>query len=547
MKKVVILFLATIVISWNNTNAQNFSWSQQAGSSGPDQGYDISVDEVGNVYICGWFTETAQFGTETLTSFGMQDIFIACYDTAGTFKWAKQAGADENDVSAGIVTNSGGYSFITGWFSGTADFDDQTITSVGSYDMFVAKYDPEGNCLWVNGGGGESDDYGNRITLANDGGVCIGGSFREEISLGSHYLGSQGDRDILLTHFSSEGDVVCAKSAGGAGEDRAYGIYQDEDNNYYLTGFYTGTAYFDSHELTSPAILSSFVARMDHQGVFQWVQSAAGGANDIARGFSISSDGDGNLVAIGFFSNKLHTNDHTLISNGGQFDTDMYILKFDSEGAVSWTRNAGGYGTDHARDLYVHPDGDIYLTGFFSGNSYFGEMMVESSGQADVCLAKFMPDGSIDYVISGGGTDNDYGYGVTGDNNGNLYMAGVFKVEATFGGTVLQAVGDKDIFITRVPGMSSGIYGLNENGHFVIYPNPASGEVFIDLSKGFKNINEFSYQIADMSGKILIDSGAKQHFNGEEITIDVSSFKPGPYIIKLVVDGYSLTQKLIVE
>jgi hypothetical protein len=243
----------------------------------------------------------------------------------------------------------------------------------------------------------------------------------------------------------------------------------------------------------------------------------------------------------------LEVNDHTIISNGGQFDFDMYILKFNPEGEVSWTRNAGGYGMDHARDLYVHPDGDIYLTGFFSGSSNFGEMMVESSGQADVFLAKYLPDGGIDYVISGGGTDNDYGYGVTGDNIGNLFLTGIFQGEATFGGTVLQAVGDQDIFIAKVPGWSSGIIGKDLQNNFLIYPNPAKGIIYINPANGFQGIKEFSYQVADMTGKIKIESGKIANFKRAEITIDISSFQHGAYVVNLQINGYSFSQKVIIE
>ncbi len=547
MKKMSSLLAGLSLLFTVSVMSQDFNWATQAGGNGTDQGYDISMDGNGNIYVCGWFTETVQFGSETLISFGMQDIFIACYDTSGVFKWAKQAGSDENEVSAGIVTNPDGYSFITGWFSGTADFDEHSITSAGSYDIYVAKYDPNGNCLWVNGGGGEQDDYGNRITLANDGGCCIGGSFRGEISIGGHSLGSMGDRDILLTHFSANGDVACAKSAGGTGEDRAYGIYQDDDGNYYLTGFYTGTAYFDSYDLTSPAIISSFVAKMNNQGVFQWVQSAGGEANDFARGFEIAPDDEGNLVATGFFSNVLNVAGHSIVSNGGQFDFDIYLLKFDYEGTVTWARNAGGYGMDHGRDLFVLPNGEIYLTGFFSGTGFFGEIMVEASGMADVFMAKYDTYGEIDCMVVGGGLGNDYGYGITGDGLGNLYLTGVFEDDATFGGTVLQAVGDKDIFVAKIPGETSGVSTGALPGGMIIYPNPAKDMLVINPGNSFKGRKDFKYQISDMAGELLAGSGELK-FAGQDIfQVDISALKPGSYIVRVFGEGFSYSQKVIIE
>src|SRR6185503_13759649 len=152
--KATTLFIVSLclLISYSATS-QNIPWALSAGGSGSDQGYDISNDVLGNVYVSGWFSGTAQFGGQSLTSFGLQDIFIASYDTSGTLNWVKQAGGTGNEVCAGIVTNDQGDSYITGWYSGTAVFDDSTIVSSGSYDMFIARYNAEGQLLWVKHGG----------------------------------------------------------------------------------------------------------------------------------------------------------------------------------------------------------------------------------------------------------------------------------------------------------------------------------------------------------------------------------------------------------
>jgi cold shock CspA family protein len=286
---------------------------------------------------------------------------------------------------------------------------------------------------------------------------------------------------------------------------------------------------------------------MNNQGVFQWVQSAGGGANDFARGFEIAPDDEGNLVATGFFSNVLNVADHSIVSNGGQFDFDIYLLKFDYEGTVTWARNAGGYGMDHGRDLFVLPNGEIYLTGFFSGTGFFGEIMVEAYGMADVFMAKYDTYGEIDHVVVGGGLGNDYGYGITGDGLGNLYLTGVFEDDATFGGTVLQAVGDKDIFVAKIPGETSGVSGGALPGGMIIYPNPAKDMLVVNTGSIFENQYGIKFKISDMLGKLLIEPGHVASNDKKEIFVDISSLRPGAYLIKLFNENFSLSGKFIIE
>ncbi|MFM9027834.1 MAG: SBBP repeat-containing protein, partial [Bacteroidota bacterium] len=197
------------------TNAQNVSWALRAGDSGSDQGYDISNDTLGNLYVTGWFSGTAQFDNQTLISQGLQDIFIASYDGSGNLNWVRQAGGTGNDVSAGIATAANGETYITGWFADTSHFNDSTVISNGSFDMFIAKYDAAGTIQWVRSAGGVLDDYGNRVTLTIDGGVVLAGSFKDTISASGSQLISHGNRDALLCRYASDGQLVWARGTGG--------------------------------------------------------------------------------------------------------------------------------------------------------------------------------------------------------------------------------------------------------------------------------------------------------------------------------------------
>jgi len=153
----ILFLMAALSLSNSTTHAQpaNFLWVEQAGGTDIDIGRAIATDGSGNSIVTGEFSGTATFGDTTLTSDGSNDIFIAKYDGDGNFLWVEQAGGTDIDIGRAIATDGSGNSIVTGEFRGTATFGDTTLTSVGSsFDIFIAKYDGDGNFLWVVQAGG---------------------------------------------------------------------------------------------------------------------------------------------------------------------------------------------------------------------------------------------------------------------------------------------------------------------------------------------------------------------------------------------------------
>jgi len=118
----------------------NWLWAKQAGGIGNDEGYGITVDANGNSYITGCFySSSATFGNTTLTSSGYNNIFVAKLDSNGNWLWAKQAGGAIDDCGYDIALDANGNSYVTGFFMESANFGTSTLTSSGDRDIFVAK------------------------------------------------------------------------------------------------------------------------------------------------------------------------------------------------------------------------------------------------------------------------------------------------------------------------------------------------------------------------------------------------------------------------
>ncbi len=125
----------------------NFVWAKRIGGSGTDQGISLAFDQLSNVYTTGYFQGTTDFdpgiGTHNISSNGNSDIFISKLDVSGNFIWAQNIGSVNPDGGQGIFVDLLGNICVTGYFSGTADFDASALTynltSLGGNDVFVVK------------------------------------------------------------------------------------------------------------------------------------------------------------------------------------------------------------------------------------------------------------------------------------------------------------------------------------------------------------------------------------------------------------------------
>ena len=145
-------------------------WVQQAGGKKHDKIRGMAVDQQGNCYVTGEFTETAQFADQTVTSLGNMDFVLAKYDPAGKLLWIQTAGGKDIDRGYGVAVDQAGNSYVTGHFqSPEFQIGDKILKNQGDYDYFIAKYDPQGKLLWAESAGGTGYDYGHGIAVTPEG------------------------------------------------------------------------------------------------------------------------------------------------------------------------------------------------------------------------------------------------------------------------------------------------------------------------------------------------------------------------------------------
>ena len=185
--------------------------------------------------------------------------------------------------------------------SDTIYFGTSTLINYGGGDVFVAKYDSSGNALWAKGAGGTSTDYGNGVSIDTAGNVLLVGTFVSPvISFDTIKIRNKGGgccaEDIYIAKYTSTGNLLWAKSAGGTGSDYGRGIVTDIAGNSYITGqFSSPLIAFDNDTLANNAsslgakLLSSdiFLPNMIRAGMLFGQKGQEVNANDYACGIAI--------------------------------------------------------------------------------------------------------------------------------------------------------------------------------------------------------------------------------------------------------------------
>jgi hypothetical protein len=201
-----------------------------------------------------------------------------------------------------VAADNAGNTFVTGKFLGPATFGNTNLGGNGAAQIFVARYDPAGNLLWVKAAGGNNVIYGNSgLGVANDtnGNAFVTGYFSGNGVFGATILPNAGLDDVFCAKYDAAGNLLWARSAGGIDLDLSYGVAADSLGNAYFAGFFaSGAISFDNLTLTNTGARDIFVAKLgllsapslsaalsNSQLVLTWPAAAVGFGIETATSF----------------------------------------------------------------------------------------------------------------------------------------------------------------------------------------------------------------------------------------------------------------------
>ncbi|WP_000773747.1 SBBP repeat-containing protein [Leptospira interrogans] len=357
---------------------------------------------------------------------GTQDLFVTKYDGNGNKQWTRLLGvAGIQTLARGITSDNLGNVYTTGTTFG--NLDGQALS--GTQDLFVTKYDGSGNKQWTRLLG-----VAGATTQANG----ISRDIFNNLHVSGYTLGNldgqalSGIQDLFVTKYDTGGNKQWTRLLGVAGQiTQANGVAFDSSGNIYLTGRTSGN--LDGQALSG--IQDLFVTKYDTGGNKQWTR-LLGVAGVSTTAYGITSDSLGNVYTTGVTSGSL---DGQALS-GTQ---DLFVTKYDTGGNKQWTRLLGVAGQiTQANGIASDSSGNTYLTGRTSG-SLDGQIL---SGTQDLFVTKYDSGGNKQWTrllgIAGVSTT---AYGITSDSLGDLYSTGI--TSGNLDGQILT--GTQDLFVLK--------------------------------------------------------------------------------------------------
>ncbi len=458
-------------------------------------------------------------------------ISLPSFTFAQNLLCAGQLGGTSSDHGQAIALDASGNTYVTGDFTGTADFDPGiaifNLTSAGNSDVFITKLDGVGNLLWAKQIGGANMDIGYSATVDAFGSVYTTGFFSGTVDfdpgIGVFNLtstGGPGYADIFISKLDASGNFLWAKRMGGAANgNTGTSVILDASGNVYTTGGFTGTSDFDPgigvFNLTSAGLYDIFISKLDAAGNFVWAKTMGGSSTEF--GLSMKIDASGNLYTTGYFAGTVDFDPGIGIFNITSLfgSRDVFISKLDANGNFVWAKTMGGSGMENGNGISVDASGNIYTVGIFEGTADFdpgiGVFNLTSAGLDDIFISKLDAAGNFVWAKAIGQTANDIGKSIALDASGNVYTTGHFT------GTVDFDLGP-GIFNLTTPAGSIDVFILK-----------------LDSSGNFVWAKSLSGPSSETANSIAIDAAGNVDIVGS--FVGPTDFEPGPGVFNLTSFG----------
>lgn len=557
IKLLLYAFLSLLIAGYSSAQKSvSATWAISAGGNNNDYARSVATGPAGNVYIAGSFGSAGiNFGDTTLLNYGgyATDMYLVKFDVMGNLLWATSTGGNNNNVAdPSVAVDPDGNAFVTGCFGyiSSISFDSTILTSNGADDIYIVKYDPDGNVLWATSAGGYSNDRPRSISADAAGNVYLTGYFFSgSISFGSITLTSNGSGDIFVVKYDGSGNVLWAKNAGGDDDDWANSVTTGPGGDIFVAGFYKSSIiYFDSiTQSANNGNTDLYLVKYNASGDVLWAESTGGSELDVAQ--SVATDADGNVYMAGYYKSSSISFGNTTLANNGY--GDICLVKYDASGSVIWAEGAGGSETDNVNSVCTDAEGNIYMAGYFDSNSLnFGSITLTNSGDDDMFLVKYNNAGNVLWAERAGSFDMDKAQSVTTNIAGDIFVAGYFSSNhISFGNTTLINNGGYDMFLVKYETLTGTDFVHNNQPKFVLYqniPNPARNRTAISFY--LPKTSKIELSIYNITGKQIeiLERGIKSSgthtafFNSE-------SLPAGIYFYKLEIEENVLVKMMIVQ
>jgi hypothetical protein len=257
--------------------APQFQWARQFGSpTGAIEDSAAAAAAGGGAYYVAGTTIGALPGN---SSAGARDAFVRKYDAGGNILWTRQFGTSGNDWAFGAGVDSSGNVYVTGETGGSLAGQPHA----GSSDIFIRKYDTNGNHIWTRQFGTNMPETAYTVAVDAAGNAAVAGLTQGALP----GFTNQGGEDAVVRKFDSFGNTLWTWQFGTSGTDRAWAAAFDSTGELVVGGWTQGA--LPGH--TWAGAYDAWMKKYSATGVEVWTRQFGTASNDWVLGLSIDPAG----------------------------------------------------------------------------------------------------------------------------------------------------------------------------------------------------------------------------------------------------------------
>lgn len=323
----------------------------------------IKTDSAGNVYLTGSFNSaTATFGTIGFENEGWspniataQRPYVAKMDSLGNYLWVRVAKSTSNMTSGATALSldidAAGNVYSGGYFAcATLMFGNQlltkTTTGFNDNNIYLVKYDADGNEMWARNAGSNLENNGARLWTVKvdlEQNMYTSGYFSGNIMFEDTTLEASGSNQLFTVKYNADGNVLWTKtSVNEPGVNQAHSLAIDENNDLYVAGTFSNNSQIDFGNgvvLTNPNPMEGalFITKFTPEGEAVWGKSALP-FNGICI-VDLYCKSQNELYISSSYANPMTFGNHTIEKLDGTYDQFLTKLSYDALRTTDWNRN----------------------------------------------------------------------------------------------------------------------------------------------------------------------------------------------------------------
>jgi hypothetical protein len=529
-------------------------------------------------------------------------LLVSLNITKAQVQWVKQiSSSSQSYFEYGTTITDGTYNYMIGKFANQLFLPNDTLGATGSSEIFIAKFDGNGNNIWSKtlidpSNTTEDSENANAVYDPINQCIYITGHFVTFISFpGANSL--SGYSDIFLAKMDLDGNFIWAKKAGGMGRDQAqvyvnpygkiYLVTQSNDSAYYdnyhigpggalvtydtdgnclsaeikynydniqqnfvflnfinsdivyYGSFVTPTFFLDTANFSSLGNYDAFIARADSTGKIKWIKKFGSEGREYISPACVRSNGD--IVFLATLTDSISFLDTSLSIS----DNDIVLSTLDENGTLKWVKkfNINSPTLSSGIGIKINNNQNLVITGYFNGTANFGNMQMTANTTNDMFLLRFDTLGNCFSTFNFG---KAYSNSVALDNNDNIYLCGNFFNNVSIGSINLNMQGYvADIYLAKFDASTYTNTRTAPNNTLIIYANPNKGTCNITIPEDLKNSPSLTLMIYNAQGSLIQKQQIQQLQDKVKLSLDAEA--KGMYNVTLSDGSKMYYGKIVFE